>query len=140
VSAVPDDLEAVLRLVSEGRLTAEEAAPIVAALEEQARRDAGGPAGTPSSAHSEQGRDAGRRTTSAGEALAGRRLRVYVAERGRQVVNIAIPLSTAGFAIDQLPGLSPGHRSRIVEAIQSGTKGPIVEVSDEGDEVLIAIE
>ncbi len=136
---MPDDLEAVLRLVSEGRLTAEEAAPIVAALEEQARLDAGSPASSATSGP-EQARDGGRRPGSAQDTLAGRRLRVYVAEKGRQVVNIAIPLSTAGFAIDQLPGLSPGHRSRIVEAIQSGTKGPIVEVSDGGDEVLIAIE
>ena len=34
------ELEALLRLVSEGRITAEEAAPIVAALEEKARSDA----------------------------------------------------------------------------------------------------
>ena len=38
------ELEALLRLVSEGRITAEEAAPIVAALEEKARLDARGPA------------------------------------------------------------------------------------------------
>ena len=36
------ELEALLRLVSEGRITAEEAAPIVAALEEKARLDARG--------------------------------------------------------------------------------------------------
>jgi len=72
--------------------------------------------------------------------LANRRLRVYVAEHGRQVINLQIPLAAAGFAIDQVPGLSPDHRSRIVEAIQSGMTGPILEVSDGGDEVRIAIE
>jgi hypothetical protein len=132
VTAVSGELEALLRLVAEGRITAEEAAPIVAALEEKAAREAGDA--------SSAGAEPGRRNASAGDVLAGRRLRVYVAEKGRPVVDIAIPLATAGFAIDQVPGLSPGHRSRIVEAIQNGTKGPIVEVSDGGDEVRITIE
>ena len=141
VTSVSGELEALLRLVAEGRLTAEEAAPIVAALEDKARQDAGGPAATGhDSSGEQQPRDAGRRSGYAQDVLADRRLRVYVAENGRQVINIAIPLATAGFAIDQVPGLSPGHRSRIVEAIQSGITGPIVEVSDGGDEVRIAIE
>jgi hypothetical protein len=131
VTAVSGELEALLRLVAEGRITAEEAAPIVAVLEENARRDGGTAA--PSV-------EPGRRGPSVQDALAGRRLRVYVAENGRQVINLAIPLATAGFAIDQVPGLSPGHRSRIVEAIRKGTTGPIVEVADGGDEVRIAIE
>lgn len=124
------ELEALLKLVSEGRLTAEEAAPIVAALEE---RDAGKGADD-----SRNRGDEGR--VSAKELLAGRRIRVFVAENGRPVVNIQIPLAAAGFAIDQVPGLSPDHRSRIVEAIQSGMTGPILEVSDGGDEVRIVIE
>jgi hypothetical protein len=63
-----------------------------------------------------------------------------VAENGRQVINLQIPLAAAGFAIDQVPGLSPDNRSRIVEAIQTGMTGPILEVSDGGDEVRIVIE
>ena len=143
------ELEALLRLVSEGRITAEEAAPIVAALEEKDRNDARG-AGTGTGSVSgangdgararDGGRDAVRRPGPGQELLAGRRLRVYVAENGRQVINIQIPLAAAGFAIDQVPGLSPDHRSRIVEAIQSGMTGPILEVSDHGDEVRIVIE
>jgi len=134
------ELEALLKLVSEGRLTAQEAAPIVAALEEKAqpdgRRSTGGfPDSAPNSRASGEGR-----RRSAQEALAGRRIRVFVAEHGRPVVNIQIPLAAAGFAIDQVPGLSPDHRSRIVEAIQSGMTGPILEVSDHGDEVRIVIE
>ena len=65
---------------------------------------------------------------------------VFVAENGRPVINLQIPLAAAGFAIDQVPGLSPDHRSRIVEAIQTGMTGPILEVSDHGDEVRIVIE
>jgi hypothetical protein len=132
------ELEALLRLVSEGKLTAEEAAPIVAALE------ARGPAGEPGPAAGRSGADAAARDRErrgpAQEALAGRRLRIFVAEDGRPVINLQIPLAAAGFAIDQVPGLSPDHRSRIVEAIQTGMTGPILEVSDHGDEVRIVIE
>jgi hypothetical protein len=120
---VSDALATLLKLVSEGRLTAEEAAPIAAALQEEARR-----------------RNETRRPAFAQEALADRRLRVLIVEDGRQIVNLQIPLAAAGFAIDQVPGLSPDHRSRIVEAIQSGMTGPILEVADEGNEVRIVIE
>jgi hypothetical protein len=144
---VSGELEALLRLVSEGRITAEEAAPIVAALEEKARTDDRGAdargadtRGAGSSSGTGGRPDGGRRSGGAQELLAERRLRVYVAENGRQVINIQIPLAAAGFAIDQVPGLSPDHRSRIVEAIQSGMTGPILEVSDDGDEVRIVIE
>jgi hypothetical protein len=135
------ELEALLKLVSDGRLTAEEAAPIVAALEEKAQLDAGRTTGTREDAAADsRARGAGRRVGPAQDALADRRIRVFVAENGRPVVNIQIPLAAAGFAIDQVPGLSPDHRSRIVEAIQSGMTGPILEVSDGGDEVRIVIE
>lgn len=137
-----DELDALLNLVAEGRITAEEAAPIVAALEERARKDASesraGGAGQAGSAPA--GRVPDGRPSSARDVLAGRRIVVYVAEDGHAIVNLAIPLAAAGFAIDQVPGLSPDHRSRIVEAIQNGVTGPILEVSDHGDEVRIAIE
>jgi hypothetical protein len=134
------ELEALLKLVSEGKLTAEEAAPIVAALEDQARAG-----GTSSAAGRRDGASESRpwedkRSGSAQDALTGRRIRIFVAENGRQVINLQIPLAAAGFAIDQVPGLSPDHRSRIVEAIQTGMTGPILEVSDHGDEVRIVIE
>jgi hypothetical protein len=136
------ELEALLELVAEGKITAEEAAPIVAALEDAARWEARdtktGSSGSTGFAGSGSGPDD--RRTSARDALSGRRIIVFVAEQGRPVVNLAIPLAAAGFAIDQVPGLSPDHRSRIVEAIQNGIRGPILEVSDHGDEVRIVIE
>jgi hypothetical protein len=133
------ELEALLKLVSEGKLTAEEAAPILAALEDAQKRQASpatGSAGRPEP----RPREGARRPGAAQEALSGRRIRIFVAENGRQVINLQIPLAAAGFAIDQVPGLSPDHRSRIVEAIQTGMTGPILEVSDHGDEVRIVIE
>ena len=133
------ELEALLKLVSEGKLTAEEAAPIVAALEDAQQREAP-PAGRHAGGSEPRPREEVRRSGGAREALAGRRIRIFVAENGRQVINLQIPLAAAGFAIDQVPGLSPDHRSRIVEAIQTGMTGPILEVSDHGDEVRIVIE
>jgi hypothetical protein len=136
-----DELETLLKLVADGRLTAEEAAPIVAALEDWTRTESG-PAGDGQTdgAPNARARTRGTGTGPAQSALSGRRLRVYVAQNGRPVVDLQIPLTAAGFAIDQVPGLSPDHRSRIVEAIQSGLSGPILEVSDGGDEVRIVIE
>lgn len=136
------ELEALLRLVSEGRLTAEEAAPIAAALQEKARMESRGMADArrEDEAAEARRRDQRPRSRFAQDALADRRIRIYIAEDGRAIVNLQIPLAAAGFAIDQVPGLSPDHRSRIVEAIQSGMTGPILEVSDGGDEVRIVIE
>jgi hypothetical protein len=135
------ELEALLKLVSEGKLTAEEAAPILAALEDGARTGTTGTAaGRSGGGNDSYPRDGAWRSGTAQDALAGRRIRIFVAENGRQVINLQIPLAAAGFAIDQVPGLSPDNRSRIVEAIQTGMTGPILEVSDGGDEVRIVIE
>jgi hypothetical protein len=141
------ELEALLKLVSDGKLTAEEAAPIVAALEREGRTASATPDGASGGqnrggADSSNARPRGdaRRPGTAQDALAGRRIRIFVAENGNQIINLQIPLAAAGFAIDQVPGLSPDHRSRIVEAIQTGMTGPILEVSDHGDEVRIVIE
>jgi hypothetical protein len=133
-----DELEALLKLVADGRLTAEEAAPIVAALEERERAGAG--RSVTDEARAAGGGRSRRAGLSAEEALTGRRLRLYVAQNGRPVVNMRIPLTAAGIAIDQVPGLSPDHRSRIAEAIRDGMTGPILEVADGDDEVRIVIE
>lgn len=127
------ELEALLKLVADGRLTADEAAPILAALQEKARVDERTEAASRSGGTE-------RRRNAVRDALSGRQIRVYVAEGGRPVINLTIPLAAAGFAIDAVPGLSDDHRSRIVEAIQNGMTGPILEVSDHGDEVRITIE
>jgi hypothetical protein len=130
-----DELGTLLKLVADGRLTAEEAAPIVAALEERERMRGSRTADEQAAGH---GPKAG--APSAEGVLTGRRLRLYVAQDGRVVVNMRIPLTAAGIAIDQVPGLSPDNRARIVDAIGRGMTGPILEVADGGDEVRIVIE
>lgn len=122
--AMPDDaFERVLRLVSEGKLSAEEAGPILDELD--AVR-----AGSPRQASG----------TPAGDESPGRALRVEVTERGRPVVNLRIPISLGRAAINRVPGISEITSERIREAIAAGIKGPIIDVDDDGDGVRISIE
>jgi SHOCT-like protein len=115
-----DPLEDVLRLVSEGRLTAEEAAPILDALE--ALRD-------------ERGTD----TASAG--TGARFARIEVRESGRKAVDLRIPLSLGRMAMSSIPGLSGTHSAQLSEAIAQGVRGPILDIAGEdGDGVRIVLE
>jgi hypothetical protein len=123
---MPEDaFERVLRLVSEGRLTAEEAGPILDALQAEGPRPTG--SGAPE-------------TGPAGDGGPARALRVEVREAGRTVINLRVPLSLGRAAIDRVPGISDVTSERIREAIAAGIKGPIVEVEDDGDGVRISIE
>jgi hypothetical protein len=125
-------LESVLRLVAEGRLTAEEAGPILDALEARAAGD------PPPASRSRASRPAETDTTT--DDTPAKALRVEVREAGRTVINLRVPLSLGRAAIDQVPGISETTSARIREAIQAGVKGPIVEVDDEGDTVRVSLE
>jgi hypothetical protein len=120
-----DPLDQVLRLVGEGRLTAEEAAPILDALEAQrAAPDAGGAA--PTSPVSETG---------------ARFARIEVLEKGRKAVDLRIPLSLGRMAMSSIPGLSGTHATQLNEAIARGVPGPILDIADEdGGGVRIVLE
>ena len=123
-----DELETVLRLVAEGRLTPEEAAPIVAALQ---RRPA--PPAPPSTALAP--------TADRMPGGGARQLRIRVEERGRTVVNLRVPLAVASAAIDLVPGLSGDYAARVHAALAGGAIGPIIDVEDpDGDAVQISIE
>lgn len=123
---MPDDaFERVLRLVSEGKLTAEEAGPILDSLMPGGTGPARQPTGIP---------------PASGDGSVGRALRVEIRERGRAVVNLRVPLSLGRAAINRVPGISEATSDRIREAIAAGIKGPILDVDDEGDGVRISIE
>ncbi|HUP55523.1 MAG TPA: hypothetical protein VM408_08450 [Methylomirabilota bacterium] len=128
---MPDDaLESVLRLVGEGRLSAEEAGPILDALD--ARTNAGN-----TEPHAEAGANDGEESRRG----PGRAIRLEVTEQGRKVVNLRIPLSLGRAALDRVPGLSEATTDRIREAIEAGITGPIVHVDEgSGDGVRIVIE
>jgi hypothetical protein len=127
---MPDDaLERVLRLVAEGRLSAEEAGPILDALEARgAPAPTDDPAPTAASATSPGGGP-------------GRALRIEVVENGRKVVNLRVPIALGRAALSRIPGLSEATTDRVKEAIESGLTGPILAVDEgAGDGVRILIE
>ncbi len=131
---MPDDaLERVLRLVAEGRLTADEAGPILDALDDRANseRGAGGASGS-------VGQD--EIITDANDRDPAKTLRVEVTDGGRAVINLRIPLSLGRAALNQVPGISDATSDRIREAIEAGIKGPIVDVDDGDDGVRISLE
>lgn len=126
---MPDDaLDRVLQLVAEGRLTAEEAGPILDAL------DAREPATT------DDPRPAAASATTPGGG-SGRALRIEVNEGGRKVVNLRVPLALGRAALSRIPGLSDAISEQIRQAIESGITGPIVSVDEgSGDTVRIVVE
>ena len=128
---MPDELAIVLRLVAEGRLSPDDAAPLIDALNR--------PAPGPSASRAELGRPPSPPPpTSVNDP---RQLRIRVSERGRQVVNLRIPLTFADTALRMVPGLSDEQGDRIRAAIAGKTMGPILDVEDEdGDGVVISME
>ena len=111
-----DPLDDVLRLVATGRLTAEEAAPILDALQAGAQAEA-------TATEAMLGRPSG----------AARAIRIEVSEQGRRVVNLRVPLALGRMAIDHVPGLAPDMVARIREALDEGLTGPVLVVDDDED-------
>ena len=126
-----DPLARILELVASGRLTADEAGPILEALEAKSAAA-----------------DAGFATNDAGDGAAGatdpgraRYARVEVRERGRRVVDLRVPISLGRLALSRVPGLSREQITEVEEAVVSGARGPIFDVEDaDGDGVRIVLE
>ena len=124
-----DPLERVLELVASGRLTAEEAGPILEAL--QAKDVAGAAGSSAGDGEASTGTDTGK----------ARYARVEVREGGRRVVDLRVPMSLGRFALTRVPGLSREQISEVEEAVVSGARGPILDVQDaDGDGVRIVLE
>lgn len=127
-----DELATVLRLVSEGKLSAEEAAPIIEALQRPAAPRSPEPPFPFGSTGPTGPRGPGR----------GRRVRIQVTERGRNVIDVRIPLAFAAMAAKMVPGIPDSYATLIAEAVETDTVGPIVDLAanKDGDAVLISIE
>jgi len=94
-------------------------------------------------AHARADAAAERASRAADEAFAFRRhLRIRVTERGRQVVNLRIPIGFVDTALRFVPGLAGDQAERIREAVRAGAVGPIIDVEDADGEggVLITVE
>lgn len=123
-------LDQVLRLVAEGKLSAEDAAPILDALEGNA------PGAKRRSSTASLGQEpdtAGRRTA--------RTARIEVFEGGKRRVNLRVPISLGRFALARVPGLSAERIDEVEEAVANGQIGPILDIEDDdGDGVRIVLE
>jgi len=150
---MPENLETVLRLVAEGTLTPEQAAPLIEALTRAERSEAE----SGDRLHDRIGRHVARaqrsveraheRVERARERAAergagrGRQLRIRVTEHGRQVVNLRIPIGFVDAALSFVPGIGGDQSERIRQAVEAGTLGPIIQVEDpDGDSVVISVE
>jgi hypothetical protein len=127
---MPDTLEHVLRLVAEGRISAEQAAPILDALGAEGGGSADAGPSEPAS---------GETATNAGYGPA-KAIRIEVSDKGRKVVNLRIPIPLGRLALDRIPGLGGDHGDLVRQALADGRVGPLLELDDDGDGVRIAIE
>ena len=120
-------LRRVLDLVADGRLSAEEAAPILDALD----------AAAPPPPDDPRPADDAAATPSGGR---GRAIRVEVTENGAKVVNLRVPLALGQAALSRIPGLSESTADLIRQMVDTGASGPIVAVDDGDGGVRIVIE
>src|SRR5919108_762678 len=132
-----DEVERILKLVADGHLTPDEAAPIIEALTSARRQSVADQLATAYSRVNE----ARERLGAVGQSVTGRtarRLRIRITEHGRQVVNLNIPLGFVDAALGAVPGISAEQGARIQAAIRAGQICPILDIEDEdGDAVLI---
>lgn len=128
-----DELTTVLRLVAEGKLSAEEAAPIIEAL---GRHSPPRPPDPPA-----EGFPFGGTLPGKGSGR-GRRVRIQVTERGRRVVDVRVPLAFAAMAARMVPGIPDSYAALIERAVEDDMVGPIVDLAEDedGDGVLITVE
>jgi hypothetical protein len=134
-----DPLDQVLELVASGRLTADEAAPILDAL--AARDKVLGDRERTLGARERATADTSATSAETAEQRPPKVARIEVRDAGRRVVDLRIPISLGRFALDRVPGLSPDHLSQVREALASGASGPILDVQDaDGDGVRIVLE
>ncbi|HEX7474149.1 MAG TPA: hypothetical protein VF323_13780 [Candidatus Limnocylindrales bacterium] len=137
---MPDALDDVLRLVAEGRLTAAEAAPIIAALEAAEPAADGKGAGHRPPDRATRDDRGSRSGSSSGTGSGGRSVRLEVTEGGRTVVNLRLPAGLGEAAMLRVPGLSPAQVERIRSALADGMRGTLLEAGEDGDGVRIVID
>ena len=138
-------LRRVLHLVSEGRLTADEAAPILDALAAAASASKPGhgddPAARPLRAPEPPSASEPPDGSGSGSGGRARFARIQVIENGRRAVDLRVPVGLGRFALSKVPGLSREQIDEVQDALASGSHGPILDVQDpDGDGVRISLE
>ncbi len=115
----------ILKMIEQGKISAEEGAKLLAALSAGSKTDSARP--------------------DAGAASARRQFRVRVTDlaTGRNKVNINIPMSLVNVGIKMGARFAPDvegiNFDEVVAAIKSGSQGKIVDVVDEDDNERVEI-
>ncbi len=128
--ATTEERMKILKMVEEGKISAEEGAKLLAALAESRK-----PPPPPSPAFTGPG----------GEAR-WFRVRVTDLATGRAKVNVNIPMGLVNVGIKMgarfAPGLEPEQMEAMAEALKSGAMGKIIDVTDDedGERVEIFVE
>lgn len=139
-----DPLEDVLRLVAEGRLTPEEAAPIIEALGSRRSAMAGppGPIGATRGTGGDKSHAGSGPSNASAAPAAGRqaRIRIEVRDSGRTVVDLQVPAFLSELA-QTLPGIPAAYAAQVRSALRAGIRGRIVDILDEdGSGISITVE
>jgi hypothetical protein len=119
----------VLKMIEEGKISAEEGAKLLAALSDSRKSASAGPAGV-----------------SSGSEARWFRVRVTDMATGKTKVNVNIPMGLVNVGIKMgarfAPGLEAEQMEALAEALRTGATGKIVDVTDEedGEHVEIFVE
>lgn len=129
----------VLRMIQEGKITAEEGAKLLSALKSSASRAAAGQAAFYTQAAGGTGQAAG--SDVSGGAGKWFRVRVTDLRTGRRKVMVNIPLSLVdvGLKFGARFGTSNVNMNEVVSAIRSGAIGKIADVEDDNDQEKVEI-
>ena len=125
--ATTEERMQILKMVADGKISAEEGAKLLAALETERKRETRSPAEPPSAAR-------------------WFRVRVTDLETGKNKVNVNLPMSLVDVGTRMgarfAPELEDLDFKDIIEQIKSGAQGKIIEVEDAegGERVEIYVE
>ncbi len=117
----------VLRMIEEGKISAEEGTQLLKAIEKSSKKQGRRPSPAPSSAPGENG---------------GRwmRLRVSDTSSGRTKVNMTLPLGLVSMGLQVgarfVPEINNLDVAQVRDALRSGIPGKILEVMDEDGELV----
>ena len=127
--ATSEERMKILKMVQDGKITADQAAELLKALESRSA-----PAGQPGAPGQGAGQATGQSNSQRGRWF---RVRITDTDTGKTRVNVRMPLSvvTAGMKMGMRfsPEVEGMDIAQLAELIQSGETGQIVDVFDEED-------
>ncbi|MEW6522436.1 MAG: hypothetical protein AB1445_02505 [Bacillota bacterium] len=108
----------ILRMVQEGKITAEEGVRLLQAVEHPAK---------------------GETTSGKGQAR-WLRIRVTDTRSGKPKVNVNLPAGLVTWALRFIPDVGSEHKASVLDLVRQGGYGKIVDVTDDDERVEITLE